>query len=382
MHIPFSSSPRTSLGIEWELELVDLKSRHLRGASTEILDEFAAKVGDTEAGKAKHELFESTIEVITGVCDTVPEALADLAGTVEVLRGLAERRGIGLMCSGTHPISEYSSQRISDNERYSRLIENMQWLSRRMLIFGVHVHCGVRSADKAFPIVNALTAYVPHFLALSASSPFWLGRDTGLASSRSKVFESLPTAGLPHQLTDWPQFESFMETLITAGTIESIREVWWDIRPHPDFGTVELRICDGLPTLQEVGAVAALAQCLVDLMNTQLDRGYTLPTPRRWVVQENKWRAARYGLDAEILVDERGTTRPVRAEIEDLVGDLLPVARRLGCAEELAAVPAILAVGASYQRQRAVARRAGGDLTPVVDTLLEEMNIGRPVRVG
>jgi carboxylate-amine ligase len=382
VHIPFSPSPRTSLGIEWELELVDLKTRQLRGASSDILEGFAAKVGDVEAVKAKHELFESTIEVITGVCDTVPEALADLGGTVDVLRGLAERRGIGLMCSGTHPISEYNDQQISNNDRYYRLVENMQWLSRRMLIFGVHVHCGVRSKEKAFPIVNALMSYLPHFLALSASSPFWLGRDTGLASSRSKVFESLPTAGLPYQLADWPQFERFMETLITAGTIESIREVWWDIRPHPDFGTVELRICDGLPTLQEVGAVAALAQCLVDQMNSQLDRGYTLPVPRRWVVQENKWRAARYGLDAEILVDERGTTRPVRAELEDLVDDLLPVARRLGCAQELTMIPTILAVGGSYERQRAAARRAGGDLGRVVDTLLEEMNIGRPVRVG
>jgi carboxylate-amine ligase len=379
VHIPFSSSQRTSLGIEWELELVDLQTRLLRGASTEILEEFAAKVGDEDAAKAKHELFESTIEVITGVCDTVPQALADLNGTVDVLRGMAERRGIGLMCSGTHPISEYNSQQISANDRYFRLVDQMQWLANRLLIFGVHVHVGVRSQDKAIPIVNALTAYIPHFLALSASSPFWLGRDTGLASSRSKVFESLPTAGLPQQLADWRQFERFMETLITSGTIETIREVWWDIRPHPNFGTVELRICDGLPTLHEVGAVAALSQCLVDRMNNQLDRGYTLPVPRRWVVQENKWRAARYGLEAEILVDDRGSTRSVRAELADVVDDLLPVARRLGCAPELVSIQDILAVGASYERQRAVARRAGGELGCVVDTLLREMNIGRPV---
>jgi len=378
VHIPFSASPRTSLGIEWELELVDLQTHQLRGASTEILEEFAAKVGDEEAAKAKHELFESTIEVITGVCDSVPQALTDLIGTVDVLRGLAERRGIGLMCSGTHPFSEYSSQRISTNDRYFRLVEQMQWLAHRLLIFGVHVHVGVRSRDKAIPIVNALTAYIPHFLALSASSPFWLGQDTGLASSRSKVFESLPTAGLPQQLADWGQFERFMETLITSGTIETIREVWWDIRPHPNFGTVELRICDGLPTLHEVGAVAALSQCLVERMNSQLDRGYTLPVPRRWVVQENKWRAARYGLDAEILVDDRGSTRPVRDELTDVVDDLLPVARRLGCARELMAIEEILNVGASYQRQRAAARRADGDLGYVVDTLLREMNIGRP----
>ncbi|WP_261566589.1 glutamate--cysteine ligase [Frankia gtarii] len=379
MQIPFSSSMSSSLGIEWELQLVDQQSRELRGEATAILDELRAKIGERDAAKAKHELFESTVEVITGVCGTVGQATADLAGTVSVLRDLAERRGIGLMCSGTHPISDYAGQRITDDNRYSRLVGQMQWLARRLLIFGVHVHVGVRSPDKAMPIVNALMAHIPHFLALSASSPFWLGGDTGLASSRSQVFASLPTAGLPYPLEDWPHFESFMETLITSGTIETIREVWWDIRPHPNFGTVELRICDGLPTLMEVGAVAALAQCLVDRMNTQIDRGYRLPTPQRWLVQENKWRAARYGLDAQILIDGRGEVRSVRDDLVDLVEDLLPVAHRLGCAEQLNDVLVILATGASYTRQRAAARQADGDLTRVVDTLLEEMNTGRPV---
>ncbi|EIV94019.1 glutamate--cysteine ligase [Frankia sp. QA3] len=379
MQIPFSSSTSSSLGIEWELQLVDQQSRELRGEATAILDELRAKIGEREAAKAKHELFESTVEVITGVCGSVGEATADLAGTVSLLRDLAERRGVGLMCSGTHPISDYAGQRITDDNRYSRLVSQMQWLARRLLIFGVHVHVGVRSPDKAMPIMNALMAHIPHFLALSASSPFWLGGDTGLASSRSQVFASLPTAGLPYPLEDWPRFESFMETLITSGTIETIREVWWDIRPHPNFGTVELRICDGLPTLMEVGAVAALAQCLVDRMNTQIDRGYRLPTPQRWLVQENKWRAARYGLEAQIMVNDRGGVRSVRDDLVDLVEDLLPVAHRLDCAEQLADVLVILETGASYTRQRAAARRADGDLTRVVDTLLEEMNTGRPV---
>jgi len=380
--IPFSSSPSSSLGIEWELQLVDHQTRELRGEASEILDELRVKAGEEEAAKAKHELFESTIEVITGVCGSVEEATADLAGTISLLRDLAERRGIGLMCSGTHPITDYDTQRITTDERYSHLVGQMQWLARRLLIFGVHVHVGVRSPDKAIPIMNALMAYIPHFLALSASSPYWLGGDTGLASSRSQVFASLPTAGLPYPLEDWPSFEAFMETLITSGTIETIREVWWDIRPHPNFGTVELRICDGLPSLLEVGAVAALAQCLVDRMNTQIDRGYRLPMPTRWLVQENKWRAARYGLEAKIMVDERGGVRALRDEIIDLVEDLVPVAHRLGCAAELSDVLSILGTGPSYARQRAAARRAGGDLTRVVDTLLEEMNIGRPIVDG
>jgi carboxylate-amine ligase len=382
VHIPFAASPRSSLGIEWELGLVDLQTRQLRSGASAILADLVDKVGEEGAAKAKHELFESAIEIITGVCDTVEEATADLAGTLAILRDLAERRGMGLMCAGTHPFTDYRTQEVSQNPRYLRLVEAMQWPARRFLIFGVHVHVGVRSAEKVIPMVNALTAYVPHFLALSASSPYWLGMDTGLASARSKVFELLPTAGLPQHFGDWNEFEVFMEALTRAGTIETVREVWWDIRPHPDFGTVELRMCDGLPTLAEVGAVAALAQCLVEWMDARLDGGHKLPSPPRWVAQENKWRAARYGLDAQIILDAHGTTRGVREDVYDLVDELAPVAGRLGCTTELAYVRRICASGASHARQLVAAHRAGGDLEAVVDTLLEEMNAGRPLVDG
>lgn len=273
-----------------------------------------------------------------------------------------------------------AGEEISPNPRYAKLIEDMQWLARRLQIFGVHVHVGVRSPDKAIPIVNALTAYIPHFLALSASSPFWMGTDTGLASARSKVFEGLPTAGLPYQLSGWDDFERFMETLISAHTISTIREVWWDVRPHPQFGTVELRICDGLPTLYEIGWAAALSQCLVEMFNSQLDKGYTLPTPKGWTVRENKWRAARYGVDAEIIVDETGRTVPLCDALAELVHDLTPIADRLGCTSELARIKQILDIGPSYHRQRAVAAANGGDLTKVVDALMAEMRDDEPIR--
>ena len=377
MQIPFRSSERASLGVEWELQLVDLQTRQLTSGAVEILQEIRPE-GAEEHPKAKHELLQSTIEVITGVCTTVAEAKADLAGTVAEVAAAAERRGLGLMCAGTHPITDWQTQQISPKERYLQLVEKMQWLARRLQIFGVHVHVGVRAPEKAIPIVNALTQYVPHFLALSASSPFWVGCDTGLASARSKVFEGMPTAGLPYQLSGWERFEEYMETLISTHAIESVREVWWDIRPHPDFGTVELRICDGLPTLDEIGAVAALSQCLVEQFDTQLDRGYTLPVPASWVLRENKWRAARYGLDADIVVDDKGTVRPVRQAITDLVEALEPTARRLGCEAALADVHRVLAVGASYQRQRAVAAATDGDLTAVVDSLLAELRDGLP----
>ena len=377
MQIPFESSQRASLGVEWELQLVDRQTRELTAGAVEILEEIRPE-GAGEHPKAKHELLQSTIEIITGICGTVSEAKADLAGTLAEVSAAAERRGLGLMCAGTHPFTDWQTQRISPKERYLQLVERMQWLARRLQIFGVHVHVGVRAPEKAIPIVNALCQYVPHFLALSASSPFWVGCDTGLASSRTKVFESMPTAGLPYQLSGWDEFEDYMATLISTNAIESVREVWWDIRPHPGFGTVELRICDGLPTLDEIGAVAALSQCLVEQFDTQLDRGYTLPTSASWILRENKWRAARYGLDADIVVDDKGTVRPVRQAILDLLEELAPTAKRLECEAELHDVERILAVGASYQRQRAVALGSGGDLKVVVDSLLAEMRDGLP----
>lgn len=373
VQIPFNPSEGSSLGIEWELQLVDLATRELTAGAVDILAEIAP-AGADEHPKAKLELMQSTVEVITGICRTVREAQHDLAQTVREVEAAARARGLGLMCAGTHPFTDWGTQQISPKERYDRLVDDMQWLARRLQIFGVHVHVGVRSSDKVIPIVNALLQYIPHFLALSSSSPYWMGEDTGLASARSKIFESLPTAGLPYQLADWEEFEVYMETLISAGAIDSISEVWWDIRPHPDFGTVELRICDGIPTLSEIGAVAAIAQCLVEQFDRELDRGYKLPVPKTWIVRENKWRAARFGLDAEIVADDKGTLRPVRQAITELVEELMPTAKRLGCVDELSSTLQILESGASYQRQRAVAAGSGGDLTAVVDSLVDEMS--------
>jgi carboxylate-amine ligase len=373
VNIEFNASERSSLGVEVELEIVDRETRELRSGASEILALMGDGHPDREHPKAKHELLESTIEIITGVCGTVAEARVDLEGTLAELVEHTATRGMALMCSGTHPFSDWADQDISPNPRYARLVEEMQWMARRLQIFGIHVHIGIRSADKAIAIANALSAYIPHFLALSASSPYWMGRDTGLASSRSKVFEGLPTAGLPYQLSGWDEFEQFMETLVSAHAIQSIREVWWDIRPHPDFGTVELRICDGIPTMSEIAAVAALSQCLVEWMDTLIDRGYSLPTPRGWVVRENKWRAARHGIDAEVIVGDSGhNVTPLRQAVHELVEELAPVAERLECTKELRHCLEVLEHGPSYLRQRAVVD-GGGELTDVVDSLVAEL---------
>ena len=377
MHIPFNASDRSSLGIEVELEIVDRRTRELVSVASPILAELGATHPGGEHPKVKHELLECTAEIITGICGTVAEARDDLQRTLKEVAACAEARGLALLCSGSHPFSDWHAQVLSPDPRYAALVQEMQWVARRLQIFGVHFHVGVRSAEKAIAIANALTTYLPHFLALSASSPYWAGRDTGMASSRSTVFESLPTAGLPYHLADWGEFEEFMETLLSAGAITGIREVWWDIRPHPDFGTVELRICDGIPTLAEVAALAALAQSLVEWFDGRLDRGEVLPVRRDWVVRQNKWRAARHGLEAQVLVDDRGSQAPLRRELADLVQELAPVAARLGCGDELAANLDTLERGASYQRQRRVVE-AGGGLAEVVDSLIAEMETDRP----
>jgi glutamate---cysteine ligase / carboxylate-amine ligase len=379
VHIDFRSSERSSLGVEVELEIVDRSSRELASAASDILGERKASARDET--KAKHELLECTIEMITGICGTVAEARADLESTLVELRSAAESRRLGLMSSGTHPFSHWRDQKISPNPRYDRLVRELQWPARQLEIFGLHVHVGIRSEEKAIAISNALMAYIPHFLALSASSPFWLGEDSGLASSRSKVFEILPTAGLPYQMADWKEFEQFMHTLIAARTIRSIREVWWDIRPHPDFGTVEFRICDGVPTMSEIAALAALSQCLVEWMDGLYDGGWSPPCPAMWIVRENKWRAARHGIDAEIITDEGGSLVPLPAAIRELVDRLTPVSKGLGCHDELRYVLAILDQGPSYIRQRAVAHETGS-LMAVVDSLVEELATDVPSRFG
>ena len=376
MEIDFNSSPGPSLGIEVELELVDRETGELASAATEVLAEIGAEHPGGVHAKAKHELFECCVEIITGVCHTVAEARADLEATLAEVERSAADRGLSLMCSGSHPYSHWADQRISPDPRYAQLVHDNQWMAKRLQIFGVHVHIGVRSADKAVAIVNALAGYIPHLLALSASSPYWEGIDTGLASSRSKIFEGLPTAGLPASLDNWAEFERYMGTLVSSSAISSVREVWWDIRPHPDFGTVELRMCDGIPTMSEIAAIAAMAQCLVAWLDSLIDRGYTLPRHHDWVLRQNKWRAGRHGLDTEIIVDEGGGVLPLRTAVEDVLEELAPMARRLGCDAELSRVEGIVRGGPSFVRQRVAG--AGGDLRAVVDLLVQELATDRP----
>jgi len=374
--INFNSSPRPTLGVEMEIHLVDAATGELVSAAGEILAEMGARFGG-EHPKAKHELFQSTIEIITDVCDSPTEAGADLRATLAELRAAADRRDLTLMSAGTHPFGIAREQRVSPQQRYHDLVESMQWPAKRLLICGLHVHVGVSDGERAIRIINEMTRHLPLFLALSSSSPYFEAEDSGLASARSKVFESLPTAGLPPQLANWGDFEAFMSTLLDSQCISSIREVWWDIRPHPDFGTIEFRMCDATPTVRESVALAGLAQTLVAWCDDRIEAGDLAVPPREWTVRENRWLAARYGTEASLIVEDpdhgRSARRPVPDLVRELIDDLRPTAAELGTDEQLDDIIAILGAGSGCDRQRQVVQ-AGGTLVDVVHHLVDELH--------
>ena len=369
VRIDFAGSERPTLGVEWEFALVDAQSWDLNNEAAEVI----ADIGATP--RVHKELLRNTIEVVTGVCDTVVEAMEDLRSTLIPIRTVVEDRGMELFCAGTHPFAQWSAQELTDGPRYAELINRTQWWGRQMLIWGVHVHVGVSSAHKVMPIISSLLNHYPHLLALSASSPFWAGEDTGYASNRAMMFQQLPTAGLPFQFRSWREFERFVHDQKKSGIIDHLNEIRWDIRPSPHLGTVEVRIFDGVSNLRELSALVALTHCLIVDLDRRLDAGEQLPVMPPWHVQENKWRAARYGLEAIIILDADSNERLVTEDLDDLLTRLAPVAESLHCSGELAAVADIPRRGASYQRQRRVAESHGGDLGAVVNALVDELDI-------
>jgi carboxylate-amine ligase len=378
MEISFAPSARSTIGVEWELALVDVDSGDLRQVAQTIL-EAVAPPGGGEHPTIKQELLLNTVEIITGVCHTVAEAGADLERSIATLREVTDPLRVELMCAGTHPFARWTQQKVTDKQRYATLIDRTQWWGRQMLIYGVHVHVGIEDRAKVLPILRAVLTCYPHLQSLSASSPFWGGKDTGYASNRALMFQQLPTAGLPFQFDTWEAFEAYTADMLHTGVIDDVDEIRWDLRPSPRFGTLETRICDGASNLTEVLSFAALTHCLVEHFSTMLDEGRQLPVLPPWFTQENKWRSARYGMDAIIITSDRGDEELVSDAVERLLVELEPTAERLHCAAELDGVRTVLRKGASYQRQRAVARRNGGELDAVVASLVAEMRAGRPL---
>ncbi|WP_219810647.1 glutamate--cysteine ligase [Curtobacterium sp. BH-2-1-1] len=372
MDIRFTESRPSTIGVEWELPLVDRDTGDLTPRAPAVIQAVQQRLGDHD--RVTEELLTNTVEVVTGVHSRVSGATSELSGIIGEVVDAAEPLDAQVMCAGTHPFAVWDQQEITpDSEHYTTLIDRTRWWGRQMLIWGVHVHVGIDDRDKALPILGAMLAYVPHLQAFTASSPFWAGTDTGYASNRALMFQQLPTGGLPPALGAWANFEEVVDDLTRTGVIEGVKDLRWDIRPSPGWGTLENRVSDGISTLHEVGAVTALVQCLVTEMSYRLDAGETLPTMQPWFVRENKWRAARYGMEAEIITNAAGDERLVTDEVHDLVQRLDPVADRLGCQQELHHLDTMIADGASYQRQLQVAQENGGDLRAVVRHLVTEL---------
>jgi carboxylate-amine ligase len=378
VEIPFARSERSTVGIEWELALVDVDSGDLRQVAQTVLDDVRPADGG-EHPNIRQELLLNTVEVVSDVRRTVAEAGVDLERSIERIRQVTDPLRVELMCAGTHPFARWAQQKVTDKKRYATLIDRTQWWGRQMLIYGVHVHVGIEDREKVLPILRAMLTVFAHLQSLSASSPFWDRRDTGYASNRALMFQQLPTAGLPFQFERWSDFEAYTGDMLHTGVIDDVSEIRWDLRPSPRFGTLELRICDGASNITEVLALSALTHCLVEHFSSELDAGRELPTLPPWFVQENKWRSARYGMDAIVILDAEGHEKLVTDDAARWLTVLEPVAARLGCPKELADVRLILRRGASYQRQRAVARRNNGELDSVVSSLVAEMRAGRPL---
>ncbi len=377
MALSFLECSKPTLGVEVEVQLIDRTTKDLAAAAVPILK----RASGVEGLQLKSEMTVAMVEINTEICDTVRQVGESLGRQMNRLRDIAAAQGVKIAVSGTHPFQDWRERKVYPDPRHIALLEKFQWLARRWTTFGLHVHVGVKNGERAIAIMNALVNYIPHMLALSASSPYWGGTDTGLASCRAAVTESFPTGGLPYFLADWKEFEKYFETLTATGAIESIKDLYWDIRPHYDFGTIEVRVFDGVPTLKETLALVALVQSLVVWIDDQLERGgraSQIRMQRYWVAPENKWQAARYGLNGQIITKGGEERHPLREEIEKLLEILKPVAVSLHCAEELEGVRDILKIGSSSSRQRRVFAETQS-LKGVVEALVIELQDDVPI---
>lgn len=352
MRLEFAKSAQSTVGIEWELGLVDNATGQLRNVSHDILAKL--QVPSDEPFQIVGEFMQNTLELVTGVCPTVNEGLDQLASAGRYILDLITPQNLTLFSQGTHPFAEAFEERVSPGSRYQKLLDLTQYWGQQMLIYGVHAHIGLDHINKAMPALNYLIRYYPHMLALSASSPYWAGYDTGYASQRTLLFQQLPTTGLPFQFHEWSEYEHVVGDLLKVGVVEDVTEVRWDVRPVPRFGTVEQRVCDGVSTLEHVGAITALTQCLVhEAVGGDANAVADVEILPPWFVQENKWRAARYGLDAIVIIDSNGTEMLVTEHLEQALDRLEPIAKTLGCSEQLRWVETMMASGTSSARQRA-----------------------------
>lgn len=373
--LPFNASASMTLGVEVEVQLIDWRTHDLCPAAPRIL---AALGGETERIKA--EIFQPMLELNTGICGDVAEVRRDLAEALATLRGAADPLGVDVAIAGTHAFADYDERLVYPSGRFLSVLQQRQWFARRLLIFGLHVHVGMRDGDHAIAMMNGIAPYLPLLLALSASSPFWTGADTGLASARTAVFESVPNAGAPHFFRDWAHFCRYVGRMERSRSIQSLKDIWWDVRPNPTFGTLEVRICDGLPTIKETLACVALVQALLAWLDARYQDGEKFEPPSWPLYRENKWRAVRWGTGTELVWTEDGDTLHVRDVLESVRKDTARLSEALGGTPFLGPLDGLASGRASFERQRAV-HRATSALAGVTDALVQELKTDEPLRL-
>ena len=364
--------PSLTVGIEEEYQIVDPETRELKSYITQFLD----KGTRVSHRKVQPEFMQSQVELGTEVCKDIAELHTELAQQRGAILDLAEEQGLTIVSAGTHPFSRWVDQDITPKQRYAGLLEEMQAVAQRLLIFGMHVHIGIEDRDFAIDAMNVMRYMVPHISALATSSPFWNGRNTGLKSYRSVLFSDLPRTGLPDHFPDWASFEKFIGSLVNTGCIPNGSKIWWDVRPHWQFPTIEFRMCDGCTTIDEAIAIAALLQAIVAWLWDLRQKNMTFRQYRRDLIEENRWRAIRYGLDGKLIDWGKEEELPARWLIRELLRLVDPYVEELGSRPYIEPIYSILEHGSSADRQLRVYKESGGDFKAVVDLLIEETKRG------
>lgn len=351
MGLKFTGSPAPSIGVEIELQIIDPVTLDLTPKAELVLEKCRA------AGlqRVKAEIHQSMLEIDSEVSKDVKQCRRFLSSRIHRLQQIVHELELKIAISGTHPFQRWCDRLISNHDRYQKLHEKYQWLVRRMNVYGLHVHIGVQSGEQALKISNALVRFLPHLLALSANSPYWQGVDTGMQSSRVNIMESFPLSGVPHQFNHWGEFEHYYETMRRAGAVGSIKDLYWFIRPNLEYGTIEFRICDALPTLNDTMALVALIQSLVVYTSNSIeaneDNWWNWSKEQHWLAPENQWIAARDGLEGMIATGD-GKRQNISESVQQLIERLSPTARSLNCYEELQHLHQIIANGNGAQKQR------------------------------
>jgi carboxylate-amine ligase len=356
-----------TVGVEEEFQIVDPETLELKSHVSELLKSSADSLGS----QIKPELHQSIVEVGTRICQNVNELQDEVFRIRQELAAAADRAGLAVAAAGTHPFSHWKDQVLSPGIRYESIVEELQQLARSLLIFGLHVHVAVPDRQTAIDLMNQARYFLPHLLALSTSSPFWMGRDTGLKSYRTTIFRRFPRTGVPDRFDSWSEFENYVNLLVDLKCMDDGRKIWWDVRPHPSYGTLEFRVCDVPTRPAEAVMLAALCQAIIVKLHRLYTRNMSFRIYRRALIEENKWRAARWGLDGKLIDFGKKTEVPMRELALELLEFVDDVVDDLGSRSAVEEIHTVLAEGTSADRQLAV-YRATGDMHAVVRHLIQE----------